>query len=124
LDPLRFEQPLGLEPGQERIDRALREHELRVALEPAENLEAVLLPGPERREDRQLQASLAELDLPLLHGIFGAGHGRYYVLQCIMLSIATSMSCRKPWPRGRHELEAGLARSDRRSDGRGHQPLV
>src|SRR5208283_1506668 len=73
--------------------RSLRNDQVRIALQPPQNFQPVPSPLPQRSENRQLQASLAQLHLPLVPRLqlapFHPLHATYYAIQDIVLSTAT-----------------------------------
>lgn len=79
FDPLRVEEPLGLEARQDRVDGPFREDQIRAFLQAPQDLEPVDLLSPQACQDREFQPALFDLTFPVVR-TFGLPP-RIYVLQ-------------------------------------------
>src|SRR5581483_1581688 len=82
--PLALYQAQGFQSAEQRIHGALGDDEIGIAFQAPQDFQAIQVPVPERGQDCQLEAPLAELDLPFI--AFRLFHLAYLAIQGIWLS--------------------------------------
>ena len=85
LDPLAVNEAEGLEAAEQGIDGPLRDDQVGVAFEAAEDFQAVSFATPQGRENGELKTAFAKLDFPFIgRGVERGDVEHSYIMQYIV----------------------------------------
>src|SRR6188768_3113256 len=94
FDPLRVDQAVALQAAEDGVDRSLGERQIRVVVEPPDDVEPVKPFLPETGEDRELQPALADLRFPVV----GWSGGRVWLHRINIYVVLLGMFRVSPCP--------------------------
>ena len=75
FNPFRVDEAERAQAGEQWVDGAFDDDQVRAGFEVAKDFEAVEGAGPEGRQNGKLQRAFAELDLPFFGGVGNRGGG-------------------------------------------------